>query len=181
MTDSERELYRRTIDDCRVVADGMTSDDVLKLSVEAVAELLGSRLTYGRRGAAASSPSAGCSRTPSRRTDGGGSLIPRDERPGVGRSLVSTDSRPPGGNKGGSLQGSATLRRTVMVSGHDEPLGDEERIARLVAEVEDLPFEEREAVIASLSDDDRSAVWDAQLNESEKDVPEDDEELGGEA
>ena len=58
---------------------------------------------------------------------------------------------------------------------------DEDRIARLVAEIEDLPFEEREAVIASLSDDDRSAVWDAQLNESEKDVPEDDEELGGEA
>jgi hypothetical protein len=44
MTDSERELYRRTVDDCRVVADGMASDDVLKLSVEAVAELLGSRL-----------------------------------------------------------------------------------------------------------------------------------------
>ena len=44
MTDSERELYRRTIDDCRVVAEGMASDDVLKLSVEAVAELLGSRL-----------------------------------------------------------------------------------------------------------------------------------------
>jgi hypothetical protein len=44
MTDSERELYQRTIDDCRVVADGMASDDVLKLSVEAVADLLGSRL-----------------------------------------------------------------------------------------------------------------------------------------
>ena len=44
MTDSERELYRRTVDDCRVVADGMASDDVLKLSLEAVAELLGSRL-----------------------------------------------------------------------------------------------------------------------------------------
>jgi hypothetical protein len=28
MTDSERELYRRTVDDCRVVADGMASDDV---------------------------------------------------------------------------------------------------------------------------------------------------------
>jgi hypothetical protein len=58
---------------------------------------------------------------------------------------------------------------------------DEDRIARLVAEIEDLPFEKREAVIASLSDDDRSAVWDAQLNESEGAVPEDDEELGGEA
>jgi hypothetical protein len=44
MTDSEREVYRRTVDDCRVVADGMASDDVLKLSLEAVAELLGSCL-----------------------------------------------------------------------------------------------------------------------------------------
>ena len=58
---------------------------------------------------------------------------------------------------------------------------DEDRIARLAAEIEDLPFEEREAVIASLSDDDRSAVWDAQLEASEAAVPEDDEELGGEA
>ena len=68
-----------------------------------------------------------------------------------------------------------------MVSGFDEPLGDEDRIARLVAELEELPFEEREAVIASLSEGDREAVWDAQLKESEGAVPEDDEELGGEA
>ena len=58
---------------------------------------------------------------------------------------------------------------------------DEDRIARLLAELEDLPFEEREAVIASLPDDDRTAVWDAQLKDSETAVPEDDEELGGEA
>jgi len=56
---------------------------------------------------------------------------------------------------------------------------DEDRIARLVAEIEDLPFEEREAVIASLSDDDRTAVWDAQLKDSETAVPDDDEEVGG--
>jgi hypothetical protein len=58
---------------------------------------------------------------------------------------------------------------------------DEDRIARLAAEIEGLPFEEREAVIASLSDDDRTAVWDAQLKDSETAVPDDDEELGGEA
>jgi hypothetical protein len=73
------------------------------------------------------------------------------------------------------------LRRAVMVSGFDEPPGDEARIARLVAELGDLPFEEREAVISSLSADDRAAVWDALLEESETVVPEDDEELGGEA
>jgi hypothetical protein len=63
----------------------------------------------------------------------------------------------------------------------DVGMTDEDRIARLVAEIEGLPFEEREAVIASLSDDDRSAVWDAQLKDSETAVPDDDEELGGEA
>jgi Mg/Co/Ni transporter MgtE len=56
---------------------------------------------------------------------------------------------------------------------------DENRIARLAAEIEDLPFEEREAVIASLSDDDRAAVRDAQLEHRE--AAEDDDELGGEA
>jgi hypothetical protein len=68
-----------------------------------------------------------------------------------------------------------------MVSGFDEPPADEERIARLVAELEELPFEEREAAIASLSDEDRTAVWDAELKASEAVLPEDDEELGGEA
>jgi len=58
---------------------------------------------------------------------------------------------------------------------------DEDRIARLLAGLEDLAFEEREALIASLSEDDRAAVWDAQLEASEAEVPEDDEELGGEA
>jgi hypothetical protein len=57
---------------------------------------------------------------------------------------------------------------------------DEDRIAGFLAELEDLPFEEREAFIASLSDDDRTAVWDAQLKDSEAVVPEDEEELGGE-
>jgi hypothetical protein len=59
----------------------------------------------------------------------------------------------------------------------DDPEG---RIARLVAEVEGLPFEEREAFISTLSDDDRAAVWDAQAKEVDEVVPEDDEELGGE-
>jgi hypothetical protein len=47
--------------------------------------------------------------------------------------------------------------------------------------LEGLPFEEREALIASLSEDDRAAVWDAQLEAGQAAVPEDDEELGGEA
>jgi hypothetical protein len=68
-----------------------------------------------------------------------------------------------------------------MVSGFDEPPGDQDRIARLVAELEDLPLEEREAAIASLSDDDRAGVWDAQLKDSDAALPDDDEELGGEA
>jgi hypothetical protein len=59
----------------------------------------------------------------------------------------------------------------------DDP---EERITRLAAEVEALPFEEREAFISALSDDDRAAVWDAQAEEVEEAVPDDDEELGGE-
>ena len=59
----------------------------------------------------------------------------------------------------------------------DDPHDD--RIARLVAELEDLPFEEREAFIAKLAPDAREAVWDAQLEEVERVVPEDDAELGG--
>ncbi len=57
---------------------------------------------------------------------------------------------------------------------------DEDRIDRLVAQVDALPFEEREAFISTLSDDDRAAVWDAQAEAIEEALPEDDEELGGE-
>ena len=37
-----------------------------------------------------------------------------------------------------------------------------ERIARLVAELEELPFEEREAAIAALPHEDRTAVLEAE-------------------
>jgi hypothetical protein len=59
----------------------------------------------------------------------------------------------------------------------DDP--HEERIARLVAELEELPFEAREAFLSTLSDEDRASVWEAQLEEVEEVVPDDDEELGG--
>jgi hypothetical protein len=49
----------------------------------------------------------------------------------------------------------------------------------LEAELEDLPPEEREADIASLSDEDRAGVRAADLEAEE--AAEDDEELGGEA
>jgi len=58
---------------------------------------------------------------------------------------------------------------------------DADRLARLVAELEELPFDEREAAIAALSEEDREAVWAVELEESETAVPEDDAELGGEA
>jgi hypothetical protein len=56
-------------------------------------------------------------------------------------------------------------------------MSDEDRIDRLEAELEDLPPEEREVGIASLSDEDRAAVRDADLEAEE--AAEDDEELGG--
>jgi hypothetical protein len=59
----------------------------------------------------------------------------------------------------------------------DDP--QKERIARLVAELEELPFEAREAFLSTLSDEDRASVWEAQLEEVEEVVPDDDEELGG--
>jgi hypothetical protein len=59
-------------------------------------------------------------------------------------------------------------------------MADEDRISRLVAQVDALPFEQREAFISTLSDDDRAAVWDAQAEEVEDVLPEDDGELGGE-
>ena len=60
----------------------------------------------------------------------------------------------------------------------DDP--EAERIARLIAELKELPFEEREARIAELSEEDRNAVWAVELEAAEEAVPEDDEELGGE-
>jgi hypothetical protein len=59
----------------------------------------------------------------------------------------------------------------------DDP--QKERIARLVAELEELPFEAREVFLSTLSDEDRASVWEAQLEEVEEVVPDDDEELGG--
>lgn len=56
----------------------------------------------------------------------------------------------------------------------------DDRVARLVADVEELPFAAREAFLATLSDEDRAAVWATQLEVVEEVVPEDDEELGGE-
>ena len=60
----------------------------------------------------------------------------------------------------------------------DDP--EAERIARLIAGLKELPFEEREARIAELSEEDRNAVWAVELEAAEEAVPEDDEELGGE-
>ena len=60
----------------------------------------------------------------------------------------------------------------------DDP--EAERIARLIADLNELPFEEREAAIAKLPENDREAVWEVQLEDSDEALPEDDEELGGE-
>jgi hypothetical protein len=59
----------------------------------------------------------------------------------------------------------------------DDP--QDHRIARLLAELDELPAEEREARIAALSDKDRAAVLPAELEATE--AAEDDAELGGEA
>ena len=55
----------------------------------------------------------------------------------------------------------------------------DDRIARLLAELDELPSEEREKVIAALSDGDRAVVLPAELEATE--AAEDDAELGGEA
>jgi hypothetical protein len=54
----------------------------------------------------------------------------------------------------------------------------EDRIARLRAELEKLPHDEREALVATLSEEDRAAALEAELEiEQEEPIP-DDEELG---
>jgi hypothetical protein len=58
---------------------------------------------------------------------------------------------------------------------------DDDRIARLIERVEALSFEDREALIATLSDEDREAVWAAELEQADHAVADDDAELGGEA
>jgi hypothetical protein len=58
----------------------------------------------------------------------------------------------------------------------DDP--QRERIARLLAELEELPFDEREAFIAALSEEDREAVWAAEVDQSEEVFPDDYEDLG---
>ena len=53
-----------------------------------------------------------------------------------------------------------------------------ERIARLLDELGDLPFDEREAFVAGLSEEDREALWAAELERSDEALPDDYEELG---
>jgi len=55
-----------------------------------------------------------------------------------------------------------------------------ERIARLIAQLDELPPEEREAAIDALSSEDRAAVFEAELEEHEAALPLDEDELGGE-
>ena len=59
----------------------------------------------------------------------------------------------------------------------DDP--QEDRIARLLAGLEDLPFEEREAIIAGLPHEDRAAILNAEAEAEDEVLPEP-EELGGE-
>ena len=59
----------------------------------------------------------------------------------------------------------------------DDPEAD--RIALLMAELDELPFEERETAIAELPDADRAAVRAAELEALDDVLPDDDEELGG--
>ena len=56
----------------------------------------------------------------------------------------------------------------------DDP--DADRIALLIAELDELPFDEREAAIAALSDEDREAVWAAELAAGDEAMPAPDEE-----
>jgi hypothetical protein len=54
-----------------------------------------------------------------------------------------------------------------------------ERIARLIDELDELPFEERDEAMARLPELDREAVWARQLEEADDALPGDEEELGG--
>ena len=58
----------------------------------------------------------------------------------------------------------------------DEP---HERMTHLAAEIERVPIEEREAFIAMLSPDDRTALWDAQLRLRDGEADPNENELGG--
>jgi len=59
----------------------------------------------------------------------------------------------------------------------DDPEAD--RIARLIAELDELPFEERETAIAGLPEEDRNAVRAVELDKLDEVLPDDDDELGG--
>jgi hypothetical protein len=54
---------------------------------------------------------------------------------------------------------------------------DQGRLEQLLVELDELSYEEREAAIAALSENDREAVWAAELEASDAARP-DDEELG---
>jgi hypothetical protein len=58
----------------------------------------------------------------------------------------------------------------------DEAQGD--RRDRLVAEIEKLPHDEREAVIAALSEEDRAAVWRVEEEKDQEEPIPPDGELG---
>jgi hypothetical protein len=51
----------------------------------------------------------------------------------------------------------------------------------MIDELNELPADEREAAIGSLSIEDRATVWKAELEANDAALPLDDEELGGEA
>jgi hypothetical protein len=55
----------------------------------------------------------------------------------------------------------------------------QDRIARLLAALEELPFQEREAFIAGLPHEDRTAILNAEAEASDEVLPNVDE-LGGE-
>jgi hypothetical protein len=55
---------------------------------------------------------------------------------------------------------------------------ERERIARMLAELDELSPADREAALTRLSEDDREAVRAAELEESELAIPDEDEEPG---
>jgi hypothetical protein len=58
----------------------------------------------------------------------------------------------------------------------DDP--QRERIAHLLEQLGELPFDERETFLAELSEPDREAVWAAELEAGEEAIPDDYEDLG---